>query len=411
MKRGLRPMDVALAIGLCCLPASAKELGERRLTFGGFGTLAAVYHDEEGLEYRRAVNQPEGAQAGEVDHRIDSLAGVQLNGAWNRELEAVAQAVTRYDSDRSWRPRMTRAFIRYVPDEALMLRAGRVGYELLPRADSRDIGYSYLTLRPPVEILGVLPREDFDGGDVTFKRPLGEGLANLKLYAGRTGGKVVYSDQTIDISDSEIWGAHLEYLVGDWILRLGSGVFLVGREPEVDPLIAGLRQTGQPQAQALADDFAEKNRRTSFTVAGITYDSGPAQVRLFLARAYSPGPPGPRLYLGSFTAGYGFGAYTPFVSFAMSDSFAEIKSTGLPDATPQLAALNAAAFDVQNRQQNEQSTLSLGLRYDFAPRMDLKFQVDRVRLRGTSLVLDRNQPPRNDDANMTVLGIGLDFVF
>lgn len=411
MTIGLRPLHLALAFGLCCRPAWAQP-EERRLTWGGFGTLGVVYHDEDGLEYRRATNQPEGAKGGELDHRVDTLAGVQLNGAWNQQLEIVVQAVTRYDSDHTWRPRLTRSFLRYVPDGAVMLRAGRLGYELLPRADSRDIGYSYVTLRQPVEIMGLLPRDEMDGADITFKRPLGEGLAGAKLYAGRTGGTVVYSQGSADLSGSDIWGGYVEYSVSDWTMRLGQGVFLLGKEPPLDPLVAGLRQTGSPQAQELADDFAHKNRRTSFTVGGVTYDSGPVSARLFLARAYSAKPPGPRLYLGALTAAYTLdGGWTPFAVYGFSESFGEIKSTGLPDSTPELAALNAAAFDVQHRQQSEQRTISLGLRYDFAPRWDVKFQVDRVRLHGTNLVLDRNQPPRNDNALVTVFGIGLDFIF
>lgn len=411
MKTRLRALAMLLALACGCRPVWADELGERRLSFGGFGTLGAVYHEAEGLEYRRAVNQPEGAEAGDVDYRVDTLAGVQVNGAWTPQLEVVAQAVTRYDSDRSWRPRLTRGFLRYQPDEGLMLRGGRLGYELLPRADSRDIGYSYLTLRQPVEVQGLLPRDDLDGADITFTRPLGAGLASVKLYGGRTGGKVVYNDQVVDLDDSEIWGGHFEYQLPQWTLRLGQGVFMVGHEPEVDPLVAALRQSGSPQAQDLADELAHKNRRSSFTVAAATYDRGPVTARLFLVRVDSPRDPGPRLYLGAITAGYALGAVTPFVSYGVTESFAEPQSTGLPDSSPEMAALNAAARDIQTRQQSEQRTVSLGLRYDFAPRFDLKFQVDRVRLHGSSLVLDRNQPPRHDDALMTVFGIGLDFIF
>jgi len=401
---------LALALPLLSFGAQAAESGERRLTVGGFGTLGALYHDSEGLEYRRSLNQSKGAEAGKVDFAVDTLAGLQLNGAWNRELESVIQVVSRYDTGESWRPRLTRGFIRYAPNESLMFRAGRVGYELLPRTDSRDVGYSYLSIRAPVEVFGILPRDHFDGADVTLTHPLAMGLARIKLYGGTATGTVVYHDRRVDLDGSKVWGGHVEYIGRDWGLRLGRGVFLAGDEANVDPLIAGLRAAATPQAMALADDLAEKDRHTQFTVGAITYDHDPLQARLFVSYAQSDNPVRPNGLLAALTLGYDLGQVTPFIGYALAEPHGEIQGTGRPDATPRLAAFNAAVFDAQTRARPEQSTLTLGLRYDFAPRMDLKLQVDRVWRERSSLVLDRNNPP-DHDADMLVFGVALDFIF
>ncbi len=402
-----------LAIAGAVDTAAATEPGERRLTFGGFGTLAAVTHNESGFEFRRSVDQAEGAKAGEVDLDIDTLLGMQLNAAWSRQLEAVVQGVTREQSDGGWRPRFTRAFLRYQPNEDLMLRVGRVGYELVPRTDSRDIGYSYVSMRAPVELLGILPRDDFDGADITLTQPIGRGVGHLKIYGGRTGGDIAYADNVVDIDNSKIWGAHLEYLVDDWVFRLGSGNFLTGQAAPVDALVGGLRAaaaaTGTAQAAAVADRIDQRERRTAFTVLGAVYDHGPLQARLTLARAYSGGPPGPKIYLGSALASYSFGKWTPFAAYAFSDSVAHVDPTGLPEAPPFLA-LNRGARDVQTRQQYEQDTVSMGLRYDIAPKVDLKLQVDRIWVHGPSLYLDRDHP-KQEDRDIAVFGLGLDFIF
>src|SRR5689334_9721778 len=89
---------IALACATCG-DALAADAGERRLTLGGFGTIGALYHDDEGLEYRRSLAQPSGAEAGEVDFTTDAVAGLQLNAAWSRQLEAVMQAVTRRSAE------------------------------------------------------------------------------------------------------------------------------------------------------------------------------------------------------------------------------------------------------------------------------------------------------------------------
>jgi len=402
--------EVALAIGLFCLPATAAELGERRVTLGGFGTLGAVYHDAEDREYRRSSGQGRGAEAGEIDFETDSLIGLQLNAAWNQQFETVLQAVSRSDEHGSWRPRLTRGFLRWNPDPSLMLRAGRIGHELLPRADSRDIGYSYLPIRPPLEVFGVLPRDEVEGVDITYTREIGEGLGRAKIFGGKMDGRVVYADGSQgDLSGSKLWGGLLEYLYEGWAVRIGSGVFLAGQEPPVDPLVAALRQAGTPESQELANELDEKERRTLFTVFGVAYDEAPWQLRLFLIQADGEHAPAPKLRFGTLLAGYSLGRVTPYASFSAIDSYADVRGTGLPD-TPQFAPLNAAARDVQTRSQPQQHSLALGVRYDLAPKVDLKFQVDQVRLRGSPLVFDHHSPP-DDYGDMTVFGLALDFIF
>ncbi len=411
MKASCWHREVALALALVgCLPAMAAEPGERRLTLGGFGTVGAIYHDQDGREYRRSNNQSRGAESGKIDFLTDSLVGLQLNAAWSQQLEFVVQAVSRRDAERNWEPRLTRAFVRWAPDPSLMLRLGRLGYELLPRADSRDIGYSYLPIRPPPEVFGLLPHDDFDGADVVYTLPLGEGLGRAKLFGGHTGGKIAYADgQQQRIDDSAIWGGHLEYLYESWAFRVGTGVFLAHDEPQVDALVAALRQAGTPESQSLADELAKKERRTVFTSLGVAYDESPWQLRLFLVQADSEHLPGPKLRFGTLLAGYTIDKLTPYAMFSVIDSYADIRGTGLPD-TPQTAPLNAAARDAQTRAQPQQHSFSLGLRYDIAPKIDLKVQVDQVQLRGSSLVFDRNTPPQVH-GDMTVFGVALDFVF
>lgn len=402
--------EVALVIGLLCLPAGAAELGERRLTLGGFGTIGAVYHDAEDREYRRSTAQGEGAKAGKVDFETDSLIGLQLNAAWNPQFEAVFQAVSRSDEYGSWRPRLTRGFLRWYPDPSLMLRAGRIGHELLPRADSRDIGYSYLPIRPSVEVFGVLPRDEIDGVDISYTHEIGDGLGRIKMFGGETGGTIVFSDRSQGrLNGSKLWGGLIEYLYESWTVRLSTGVFLRGQEPPVDPLVAALRQAGTPESQALADELAEKDRRTNFLVFGAAYDEAPWQLRLFLVQAEGDHSPTPKLRNGTLLVGYNLGRATPYASFSAIDSYAEIRGTGLPD-TPQFAALNAAARQVQTASQPQQHSFAVGLRYDIAPKVDLKVQVDQVRLRGSNLVLDRHSPP-DDYGDMTVFGLALDFIF
>jgi len=402
----------ALALALClpCAIASATA-GERRLTFGGFGTLGALYHDAEGLEYRRSSTQPHGAEADKVNLAVDSLLGAQINAAWSQSLEVVAQGLTRLSADNDWQPQLTRGFLRYSPNATVELRTGRIGWEIYPRADSRDIGYANLRIRPEPEVFGFVPTDHFDGADLYLQRPLGAGVASLKLFGGAAGGKIARANGSInEIDGSKVWGGRVEYATGPWILRLGSGVFELDDTPQLDALVAGLRQTGQPQALALADTFASGERRVLFYVAAAAYDEGPLQGRIFYGRTESgDGVATPKVNTGLITGGYGIGSFTPYATLAFIDSYDQPRGTGLPD-TAQFAALNAGAAAAQAITQNNQSALTLGVRYDVRPKLALKLQVDHVWMNGTTLVFEGEQPQSGRD-EMTVFGVALDFIF
>lgn len=405
----LRCLLAMLALGTAD-SAIANDLDARRLTFGGFGTIGALYHNEDDIEYRRSISQPRGAEGGEADFATDTIGGVQLNAAWNTQLEVVVQATTRLTADGDWTPELTRAFLRYNPNEVVSLRAGRIGWEIYPRADSRDIGYSQLNIRPAVEVFGISPSEHFDGGELALKRPFGDALVSLKLYGGSGDGKVALQDGSVNsVAGSKVWGGHIDYEQGPWVLRLGSGVFEQEEPPPLDALAAGLRMTGEPQAVALGNDFAANGRKTLFFVGGAAYDKGPVQARLFAAYVDSEYAVSPNLYVGQIIGGYRIGALTPYASFSIVRNSDDIRGTGLPDE-PQYAALNAGAYAAQSAFRYNQHSLALGLRWDFLPKLALKFQVDQVWLRDSRLVFDRRPDP-SADAEMTLLGLALDFVF
>src|SRR3546814_8431838 len=90
---------------LLCMHAAtataATDLAERRVTVGGFGTIAMLYQNKDGIEYRRFVGQPHGAEADKLDFATNTIGGLQLNAAWNQQLDAVVQAVTRSEEHTS----------------------------------------------------------------------------------------------------------------------------------------------------------------------------------------------------------------------------------------------------------------------------------------------------------------------
>jgi hypothetical protein len=206
----------ALALIALALPALA-ETG-RDFTIRGFGTLGAVRTSGDDVEFVRDISQPRGA----TDHwnaRTDSVLGVQANWRLTPVVEAVVQGVSRYRYDRTFKPEIAWAFLKIDPNPALSLRLGRLGTEFFMLADSRLVGYSYLTVRPPGDYFWYLPFYSVSGADAALTVPVGDSMLRGKVYYGIADGKIPLADKQWKIDGSPLMGAYLEYQTGNWLLR------------------------------------------------------------------------------------------------------------------------------------------------------------------------------------------------
>jgi hypothetical protein len=402
-------LSAAIAL-LAALPAAnAEDLGAKRFTLRGFGTVGVTTQNTDGIEFRRNVGQGQGVAAGDIELYTDSIAGVQFNATLNSRLDVVVQGVSRMRADGDWSTELSQGFVRYSPDESLVLRAGRIGYDIYLLAESRQVGYSYLAIRPSPDFYGLVANDEIDGLDVAYTRRLGPGLVRARLFGGRGPGEIAFADGTRQNSDSDIYGAALEYLYRGWTARVAMVHFRYDTGPEIGLLAAGLNMTGVPQSVAIAGELDHAALNTLGFQFGVAYDDGPLQAQILYGIADSDSIAGPDFNNLYALFGYRVRDFTPFVSFASSDNRESIRSTGLPDI-PMFAPLNGAVYGIQSSLRSSQRTASVGVRYDFSSHFDLKLQVDRVSVRDSALIFDRRSPP-GGPTEMTVFAAAVDFVF
>jgi hypothetical protein len=405
---------------LCCLglllaagavpAAHAQELDAQRFTLRGFGTLGATTQNTDGLEFRRTASQARGVAAGDVESYTDSLAGVQFNAALSPKFDVVIQSVISMHSDGDWDPELSQAVVRFSPDESWVLRAGRVSYDIYLLSESRQVGYSYLTLRPSPEVYGLMSNDGIDGADVAFTHRVGRGLARARLFGGRGSSETAFPDGTYaDDVDANVYGACFDYLYRGWTARIALVRFTTDANPSFAQIAAGLRMTGVPDAVAIARTLEQPTLTFSGMQLGVAYEDGPLQAQALLGSIDSDSISGPDTYHFYTLFGYRVRALTPYVSFASSRDRESIRSTGLP-AIPMFAPLNGAVAGIQSSFRSTQHTTSVGVRYDFSPHVDFKLQVDRVNIQETSLNFDRRSPP-GGPGDMTVVAAAIDFVF
>ena len=212
----LRKSITCMALAATVLPLSAQD-GDPRLSVSGFGTLGLAASSSSLAEYVREPTQPRGVRQ-DLDPRLDSRLGLQVNLNLSESFSVVGQAISKYRYDYTFKPDLSWAFLSYKPTSSLQARAGRLGFDVFQIADTRNVGYSYLWTRPPVDFFGPLMLSSLDGGDLSWAESLGNGVnLRLKVAAGRTSAidKVPFGDAGgyVPLGGSKLMGTVAEV---DW---------------------------------------------------------------------------------------------------------------------------------------------------------------------------------------------------
>jgi hypothetical protein len=411
-KRTRAPLALLLVLAGAghSLPALADD---RRTPFAlsGFGTLGAVYHASDNVEFRRDVAQPDGARGGQISFLPDSMLGVQATVQANPNVEATLQLLSRNSIDTAFRPQVSWAYLKFKPVENVSLRAGRLGIEMYIQGDSTEIGYANLPIRQPVAIF---PRTQ-DGVDVETTLPLGAGTLRLKGSAGRAVGTLLSGPDPYDTGGSAIWCAMAEYAVDGWTGRISTGRLTLKNETSgalLDALRAAL--PAAPDGAAILSRISLKDRPIDYTSMALAYDSGPWQSIASYVVTSSPDWPHLQHFYGN--AGYRIGKFTPYAAYYVRRSDRYTIPTGIPAGLSAATdALNEGAAQAQGGALVNQTGVALGMRYELTRTTALKLQFDRIRYRDPEAIIDpalalepfASRPTRT----LNLRSLALEFVF
>jgi hypothetical protein len=376
-----------------------------RVSLHGFGTLGMVRGDNDNGEFIRDLTQPAGAGTSWTA-RIDSLVGIQANIALNPQTQGVLQAVSRYHSDGSHDPELTWAFLRHDVSPDFTLRVGRLGTEFYMLGDSRLVGYSNVSVRPPPDFYGSLVFSYIDGLDLSGTWPLAEGLLNGKLFAGRSPERTPFSSGLEwDQRGTLLAGGYLDFRRNDWQIRISHAGVRFNHETPTDLL---LQQTGDPLSGlpylSLVPEMAMQDRWAHFSSIGLVYDRGPLNLQLMFNRIEQDSPAYADSRAGYLLASYSLGKITPYLGFSRSLAARD------PLPTSPIPGIDEITLSLVSQSHMDQFTTTLGGRWDLTRNLALKAQLDWIRGDADSLFLFKNTRP-GWDGEMTVYSLALDFVF
>lgn len=380
--------------------------------FSGFGTVGLLSGGDDVLGYRRDISG-DGVFDNDWSGEPDSLLGLQVDLPLTGKLDAAVQLVAKARPSNTLNESLEWAFLRYRPTPELMLRGGRLGLDLFMLSEYRNLGFSYLWARPPVEFYSLVPYNHYDGADIAYATTLGEGELRARLFAGSTQGAILFFSSDVDVDIDSLVGATLGWEFDRWQARLGFATLKQNpSNPGARQLAAALRQVAGlwPEAAAIADDLEAKGSRLYYYSAGFAYDPKPWTVQSEISyidsgynNAFSS------VWSAYISLGRRIGPVTVYGLGAMienPDGRVQVPSPPLP--LTGLQQQLQAAYDLSFVKQH---SLSLGMRWDIRYDLALKMQWDHTWVDDYGGLLWLQKQPLTDGETLDTFSINLNFVF
>lgn len=343
-------------------------------TLKGFGTFGMVHSPTNEADFvSNHYFEAEGAGRYEENSlKVDSKFGAQLSWQATERLSFTGQAVTK-QANQSWEPHLEWAFAKFKVLPDLDLRAGRIRPAIYLLSDYLDVNYANPWIRPPIEFYSPLPLSRMEGGDLLWRPKTGSVSWLIQPYYGESHLHMPES-RIAEISD--IWGINVSASVDDFTFRLG----FVQLSLTIDsPRTAEITQTFNRLCLVDAIACMQKNtllvkdKRVSFGSLGVTWDNGDYFLSGELGKRDTE-----TVILDStswyVSAGTRIREFTPYATYSSYKNDSPLQFNG-----SSLAATNQLSTSlILNNNPMNQTSFTLGIRYDFIEDMALKVQWDRI---------------------------------
>lgn len=359
--------------------AGAVETDQAKVTFGGFGSLGVSHSSMDLGDYVLDSGIPKGPGLSNYlstanDSRIAGHMAAQITPA----VSVVLQVDSEYHTGNTYEPEVEFANVKYVFTPYAYIRAGRIALPTFLESENRDVGYTYAWIHPPVEVYRQEQITHSDGVDANYRLQIGEVGNSIKAVYGRSTIETNDSLAASSLSSKNLWGIFDSAEYGPAIIHVGYQE----RDTASGYLLAG--QTGTWV-------------KDSDLSVGVQYDPGDwfAMSEWIQRRStYKTGA----MYV---SAGYRVKKFTPYLIYSQNSPGSFL--AGSPPPSPD-------GIRLANR---AQSTVSLGMRWDFTKNTDLKLQYDRVKLSDNSNGFLANVPANATlyGAKFHVLSAVVDFIF
>lgn len=364
------------------LPLSALaqiETADDRLKISGFGTLGFAAIDDANVAY---------SQPGRLDgvrdapnHRLDSKLAVQARYKLTDSFTTTIQLLSKHRPQKDFKPEVEWAFVRWDASPSLSLRAGRLVSQTFMLSDARDVHYTQLTARPPMDVYGQVPVSRFEGGDLTYRFEFADAAVQASVWGGRSKAQsasfIAAQESLVMWELSHLLGFNLTASMDSGLsLRVGTAAARMTIHDHDDQQLASVPPAILPALERLYGD----GDRIRFSGIGATYDRNHWLFNLeYTLRQGDSRIPDTRGWY--VNGGYRLGAFTPYIGYSKVQVTDSNRSNPFQAALGQPVPLATLAAEVQRFKEGlhvSERTMTLGIRWDATSQANLKLQLDRI---------------------------------
>ena len=374
-------------IGLTLLFLAFTAHAESDWHFSGFGTFGFVTSDSKTLGFRTDTARGKASFKNEYDFQSTSVLGGQLEYTFNEEFEAVLQMVHRDQDDFTLNDYTNLAFLRYSPNPDWSLRLGRTAIDLFQLTEFRNIGFAYPWAKVPTEVYGLVPYRYVDGLDASYTHPYQSGNFRVKAFIGESKSAFSISRKPEEIEVHNITGLVIGFDTFDWSINARYTEAKLANEIETTKGLIGFVQMIPVEYWPSRNDYIEQlslqDKRVRYSSISARYDYENWQFLSEVSHIEGEGIVIRNVNMGYLSASYRFNEHQFFGIYGFSDS--ENYTLSDPNFDPKnfppdIQAGVGYINDAANFFASNQSTYSLGWRWDISETLTFKLQWDNTKV-------------------------------
>lgn len=292
-----------------------------------------------------------------------TLAGLQISKKVNNDTSATIQLMSRgsqsYKTEAAW------AFITYELSENTDIRFGRLRSPIFHYSDFLEVGYAYNWISPPGIVYRLDSMSALTGFDVTHRFTLGALDGSMQLYTGRYKDDFNLNGEVYEMEMQSVAGAVLNLNAGDFGTRLSyhrAEFYINGLESnpngrQLDKLMAMAINFGLSKSEV-----EPQGQESTFLQGSAFWDNGSTS----LVAEYTALRHDSALLNDDdawlVSAAQRFGDFTVHATYAMAEDKLKSGTIGL----------------AQKFTESEQSSATLGLRYDYNSSTAFKIEASYI---------------------------------
>jgi len=364
------------------------------LSVSGFGTLGIMSSDSSKYGSRLDISQTDGSFNNHIDYKNSTVLGLQLDYPFNSNSHFVFQSVYNNQPNLDLDTTTRLAFAQFTPAADWSLRVGRTAINLFLRTQFRDVGFGYTWAHAPTEVYGLVPFRHLDGADLTYhSRLFGHSLVS-NLFMGKGRASIATYDFKTQIDLQDVYGLSINLNAYSWSLqwRYTNASLNTGNVTYTE-LIDGLTAISQipgfssiwPNHEVTLVNLENTNEKIDYISFAGQYDW---QHWSYLVEASTLHPK--QDIISDTTAAYASVIYhDDNASYYGIYSFVRSDGINIDNQNVDLSALSnipggtdiyegvEIAFSFYS---SNQSTISLGWRWNIFSNLALKFQWDHTQI-------------------------------